>query len=38
MPLSYDHLDADLDVNLHVNNTLDIDTDVFLSPPWQRPR
>jgi hypothetical protein len=28
MPLSYDHLD----VNLNVNNTLDIDNDVLLSP------
>jgi hypothetical protein len=29
MSLSYDHLDVDLDVNLSVNNTLDIDNDGF---------
>jgi hypothetical protein len=32
MPLSYDHLDVDLDVSLNVSNTVDIDDDIFLSP------
>jgi hypothetical protein len=30
MPLSYGRLDVDLDVNLNVNNTLDIDNESLL--------